>query len=107
MLPLLNEEGALCGSSYLNEAFREHVRTRLEDEHYLESNGLTMQGIIDKEVVLFENGMKRRIDITKLKVKDLVWIQGIKANSAKNLSRNQINMKTSAITKISRSNRFC
>ncbi len=79
---LLNGAGDLCGSSYLNEAYGEHLRARLEGDDYLEINGLTIQSIIDSEVITFENKMKRSIDVTASHIPaQLVFIQGLLANS--------------------------
>ena len=53
---------------------------RLKDEKYLEKDGLTIQSIVDREMVDFENKMKRNLDVTKKLVTEVVWIQGLKAN---------------------------
>jgi hypothetical protein len=73
--------GDLCGSSFLNEAFREHLRARLEGEDYLEVNSLTIESIIDSQVILFENDMKRSADVTAPNIPtEFVFIQGLRAN---------------------------
>ncbi len=78
---VLNGPGDLCGSSYLNEAFREHLRARLEGEDYLEVNGLTIEGIIDSQVIAFENEMKRSVDVAASNIPtEIVYIQGLRAN---------------------------
>lgn len=74
-------QGDLCGSSYLNEAFREHLRARLEGEDYLEVNGLTVESIIDSQVIAFENEMKRSVNVVASNPSDIVYIQGLRANS--------------------------
>ena len=74
-------QGDLCGSSYLNEAFREHLRARLQGEDYLEVNGLTIESIIDSQVIVFENEMKRSIDVVASNIPtEIVYIQGLRAN---------------------------
>src|SRR5271170_3689531 len=74
-------QGELCGSSYLNEAFREHLRARLQGEDYLEVNGLTIESIIDSQVIAFENEMKRSIDVVASDIlSEIVYIQGLRAN---------------------------
>jgi len=74
-------QGDLCGSSYLNEAFREHLRARLEGEDYLEVNGLTVESIIDSKVISFENEMKRSVDVVASNIPpEIVFIQGLRAN---------------------------
>ncbi|RSL69654.1 hypothetical protein CEP54_002134 [Fusarium duplospermum] len=39
--------GGLCGSSYLNEYFREHLLKLLEDQTQLEVNGVTIRGLVE------------------------------------------------------------
>lgn len=78
---VLNGLGDLCGSSYLNEAFREHLRTRLKGEDYLEVNGLTIESIIDSQLFTFENEMKRSINVAASNIStEIVYIQGLQAN---------------------------
>jgi hypothetical protein len=75
-------QGGLCGSSYLNEAFQEHLRARLRGEDYLEINGLTVESIIDSQVITFENEMKRSVDVVASNIPcEIVYIQGLRANS--------------------------
>src|SRR5436189_6094499 len=75
-------QGDLCGSSYLNEAFREHLRARLEGEDYLEVHGVTVESIIDCQVIAFENEMKRSVDVVTPHIPtEIVYIQGLRANS--------------------------
>lgn len=79
---VLNELGDLCGSSYLNEAFQMHLRARLEGEGYLEVGGLTIESIIDSQVIAFENEMKRSVDVVASNIPtEIVYIQGLRANS--------------------------
>ena len=78
---VLNKPGDLCGSSQLNEAFREHLRARLGGENYLEVNGLTIESIIDSQVIAFENGMKRFINVVAYhNPTQVVFIPGLRAN---------------------------
>ncbi|PMD44863.1 hypothetical protein L207DRAFT_240865 [Hyaloscypha variabilis F] len=73
--------GDLCGSSYLDEAFREHLRARLGGEDYLEVNGLTIESIIDSQVIAFENELKRSIDVVASNIPtQVVFIPGLRAN---------------------------
>jgi hypothetical protein len=75
-------QGDLCGSSYLNEAFQKHLRARLKGEDYLEVNGLTVEGIIDSQVIAFENETKRSVDVVASNIPtEIVYIQGLRANS--------------------------
>lgn len=89
-------QGDLCGSSYLNEAFRKHLRARLEGEDYLEINGLTIESIIDAQVIAFENEMKRSIDVVASNIpSEVVYIQGLQANSHpdKRFLRNRVKIE--------------
>ncbi|CAG8983994.1 hypothetical protein HYALB_00009003 [Hymenoscyphus albidus] len=85
--------GALCGSSYLNKAFQEHLSARLKDEDYLERNGISIRSIVDTEVVKFENNIKRKIDIIRpTSVFEFVEIQDLRADPRKNFGRNRLRL---------------
>lgn len=93
-------QGDLCGSSYLNEAFREHLRARLEDEDYLEdyleADGVTVESIIDAQVIAFENEMKRSVDVVAPNIPtEIVYIQGLQANPhpEKRFLRNRVKIE--------------
>lgn len=74
-------QGGLCGSSYLNEAFQKHLRSRLKGEDYLEVNGLTIESIIDSQVITFENQMKRSVNVVASNIpSEIIYIQGLLAN---------------------------
>ncbi|RYP15476.1 hypothetical protein DL765_005683 [Monosporascus sp. GIB2] len=54
----------LCGSSYLNEAFRGLLREKLKDEMYLERGQVTLDGIVENILISeFEYKTKRHYDI--------------------------------------------
>ncbi|OBT51183.1 hypothetical protein VE04_08148 [Pseudogymnoascus sp. 24MN13] len=73
--------GALCGSSFLNEAYQAHLHSRLQGEDYLEVNGLTIESIIDAQLFSFENEMKRSVDVVASNTPpEFVFIQGLQAN---------------------------
>ncbi|RYP70522.1 hypothetical protein DL769_004936 [Monosporascus sp. CRB-8-3] len=56
--------GDLCGSSYLNEAFRDLLREKLKDERYLERGQVTLDGIVENILISeFEYKTKRHYDI--------------------------------------------
>ncbi|RYP55275.1 hypothetical protein DL768_000030 [Monosporascus sp. mg162] len=56
--------GDLCGSSYLNEAFRGLLREKLNDERYLEQGQVTIEGIVGNILLSeFEYKTKRHYDI--------------------------------------------
>ena len=83
--------GALCGSSYLNEAFERLLNERLAGEDYLETNNMTIKGIVDMHVVDFENGLKRSFDLTRRKPNpETVFIQGLKPNNKKGFRNNRL-----------------
>jgi hypothetical protein len=56
-------QGALCGSSYLNEEFEKLLRHRLAGHHELEKYGMTIEGKINELVQKFETDIKRSVDI--------------------------------------------
>ena len=88
---MLTIKGALCGSSYLNEAFQKLLEKRLEGEHYLERNGLTISGIVNKKVIEFENKLKRSHDVTSQNQKSVpIVIEGLIANPGKRFQRNRL-----------------
>ncbi|KAM0169736.1 hypothetical protein ACHAPF_009685 [Botrytis cinerea] len=95
--------GDLCGSSYLNEALREHLSARLRGEDYLEVNRSTIEGIIDKLLVKFENDVKRNIDVAADSV-PTVWIDipGLRANKNpdKRFLNNRLKMGCADLKKI-------
>jgi hypothetical protein len=83
--------GALCGSSYLNEAFEKLLTERLAGEDYLETNNMTLKGIVDMHVVDFENTIKRSVDVTNRNWEaETVWIQGLRPNSKKRFKSNRL-----------------
>ena len=84
--------GALCGSSYLNEAFQNLLLERLEGEEYLEQGGLTIRGIVDVKVVEFENSIKRSIDVVDGNQKEAIGITYLKPNKEKKFQKNRLNL---------------
>jgi hypothetical protein len=97
---VLNKLGDLCGSSYLNEAFREHLRSRLESEDYLEVNGLTIESIIDSQLFSFENETKRSINVSASNIPTVnLYIQGLRANPnpEKRFNNNRLRLERLAI----------
>ena|ERR1700753_2393754 len=55
-------DGSLCGSTYLNERFREYLKTRLKDEKYLEKGRTTIDTVVDFVMPEFETKVKRTVD---------------------------------------------
>ncbi|RHZ51804.1 Hsp70 family protein [Aspergillus thermomutatus] len=92
-------EGALCGSSYLNERFEEILRDRLRDETYLASptagtgKKITIEGIIASKVCEFETRVKRNCDIMDRNFTGHpFFIQGLKENQAKKFTDNRMRL---------------
>ncbi|CZR60755.1 related to hsp70 protein [Phialocephala subalpina] len=85
--------GGLYGSSYLNEAFREHLQARLEEENYLEDRGWTIERIINIAMLDFENRTKRKLDLTDptLSIEGIV-VQGLRPNTQKRFKNHCIIM---------------
>jgi hypothetical protein len=91
---VLKIPGCLKGSSFLNEAFREHLRRRLQgEEQDIEVNGFTMEGIIDEAAAKqFEWSNKRTVDVTRNIKPQLIQVHGLKANVRKNFDQNHVKM---------------
>lgn len=79
---LIKTPGALCGSSYLNEAMRQFSRSQLQDELYLETyRSIPIEVIIEKDVIsMFENRVKRGVDFEKVNQKYRFPIDGLRAS---------------------------
>lgn len=57
----------------------------------IELHGYTIDGIIETEMVKFENTVKRKIEITNLSLRQhIVSVQGLKANAKKNFGNNKV-----------------
>jgi hypothetical protein len=64
---------------------------RLEDETYLEQNGFTIEGIVDTEVIKFENKTKRSLDVNDRNMPtEKIVVQGLRANDRKGFGTNRI-----------------
>ncbi|KAJ3464653.1 hypothetical protein MRS44_009439 [Fusarium solani] len=68
--------GGLCGSSYLNEYFREHLLKLLENQTQLEVNGVTIRGLVEHIMVNIETTHKRCWDIYLNKKKLSLFVSG-------------------------------
>ncbi|KAM6525643.1 hypothetical protein FALCPG4_011179 [Fusarium falciforme] len=55
--------GGLCGSSYLNEYFREHLLKLLEKQTQLDVNGVTIRGLVEHIMIKIETTHKRRMAV--------------------------------------------
>ncbi|OJJ45229.1 hypothetical protein ASPZODRAFT_548791 [Penicilliopsis zonata CBS 506.65] len=83
-------EGALCGSSYLNEAFERLITKRLSEETYLTQNGLTPEGVVAGPMTAFEN-VHKRVDVTNTRFPGTdVNVTGLKANRTKRFKANRM-----------------
>ncbi|EMR66716.1 putative hsp70 family protein [Eutypa lata UCREL1] len=80
--------GGLCGSSYLNEAFKVLLKDKLKDEKYLELGEVTLDGIVEHIVLSqFEEGQKRHFNIDtpgKLRLPLRFICGGLRDNEEKN-----------------------
>ncbi|KAF4216265.1 hypothetical protein CNMCM8980_005267 [Aspergillus fumigatiaffinis] len=92
-------EGALCGSSYLNERFEEILQDRLKDETYLAPSTpgarktITIEGIIASQVWEFETRIKRNCDIMDSNFTGYpFYIQGLRENHEKNFTDNRLRL---------------
>ncbi|KAH7235111.1 hypothetical protein B0J15DRAFT_407355 [Fusarium solani] len=74
--PSLTTAGGLCGSSYLNEYFREHLLKLLENQTQLEVNGVTIRGLVEHIMVNIETTHKRCWDIYLNKKKLSLFVSG-------------------------------
>ncbi|KAE9363645.1 hypothetical protein N431DRAFT_422567 [Stipitochalara longipes BDJ] len=93
---LVPSDGCLKGSSFLNEAFKEHLRERLLGEEVdIETNGFTVTGIIEKAALNFEYSMKRGIDVTGKVASQHIMIGGLKENREKRFKDNRVVMDRS------------
>jgi hypothetical protein len=63
----------------------------LENENYLETHGYTIEGIVDKEVLQFENQIKRIVDVNDNTMPNTrIDIQGLKADNKKGFGKNKM-----------------
>jgi hypothetical protein len=87
-------KGGLYGSSYLNEAFRKHLLSRLEGERsYLERSGITVEGIVNQATIRFENEWKRSMNVLDKKMKAiLIFIEHLKLDIEKRFKDNRLIM---------------
>ncbi|PMD47527.1 hypothetical protein L207DRAFT_506529 [Hyaloscypha variabilis F] len=98
---LVPADGCLKGSSFLNEAFKEHLRQRLLGEEVdIETNGFTVTGIIEKAALNFEYSMKRGIDVTGKVQPQYIFIGGLRENSEKRFKDNRVVMDRSDFIQI-------
>jgi hypothetical protein len=76
LIPSLTTAGGLCGSSYLNEYFREHLIKLLQNQTQLEVNGVTIRGLVEHIMVKIETTHKRCWDIYLNKKKLSLFVSG-------------------------------
>ena len=77
-----------CGSSFLNDGYEQRIKQRLEGE-VLAFRGSQLDHYIDRLVTTWENGEKRRIDVTnKRRDPNDLCIMGLKADREKNFIDN-------------------
>jgi hypothetical protein len=79
----------LCGSSFINERFKYHVKDRLKDELYLETGNESIDQIIESEAIMgnFEHKFKRLMNFRNKALADQrFYIRALRENREKNLS---------------------
>lgn len=75
--------GDNCGSSYLNDNYRDMLLNRLQDEDYLLNNGETLDAIVNRLIPDFENEYKRRVNVMK-RIGHRVYIAGLRSDEQMN-----------------------
>ncbi|KAF9888242.1 hypothetical protein FE257_008811 [Aspergillus nanangensis] len=80
--------GALCGSSYLNEAFKNKVEERLKGETYLQNMEVKINSIMEH----FENQLKRNFDPAKKRYTERLMIDNLKANKEKDFTAHKMHI---------------
>ncbi|QSZ36109.1 hypothetical protein DSL72_007234 [Monilinia vaccinii-corymbosi] len=76
--------GDNCGSSYLNDRYKDMLLNRLQDEHYLLKNGETLEEIVNRLIPNFENEYKRRVNVMKRISGHGVYIAGLRSDEQMN-----------------------
>jgi hypothetical protein len=56
-----DQQGVLCGSTYLNQRLRNLLKNRLKDEHYLHD----IENILDENTRTFDLDFKKEFDGTE------------------------------------------
>lgn len=83
-----------CGASFINQKYKDYLHSRLKNKTYLETNGETIQSIIEAKVIEFENGRKRLLDTTRENLPiETVCIHGLKENRKKGYRQNRLIIK--------------
>ncbi|TGO49691.1 hypothetical protein BCON_0203g00020 [Botryotinia convoluta] len=75
--------GDNCGSSYLNDGYRDMLLNRFQDEDYLFKNGDTLESIVNRLIPDFENEYKRRVNVMK-RCGHRVYIAGLRGDERMN-----------------------
>ncbi|TGO36697.1 hypothetical protein BHYA_0117g00210 [Botrytis hyacinthi] len=75
--------GDNCGSSYLNDNYKDMLLNRLQDEHYLFKNSDTLESIVNRLIPDFENEYKRRVNVMK-RCGHRVYIAGLRGDEQMN-----------------------
>ena len=82
-------KGLSCGASFLNEEFRNFLEDRLEEASIQTNTPLSK--ILDSTVIGWENGQKRKIDVTKKEQKiDSIHIPGLKRDDSRGFSSDSL-----------------
>ncbi|KAJ9133270.1 Hsp70 family protein-like protein [Pleurostoma richardsiae] len=85
---VVEPSGGLHGSSFINEAFRKHLRELIKEERYLEQGLETLDGIVEKYMIAeFEYKIKRNFDYTVANGRKRVQIPYLRDNPERGISR--------------------
>lgn len=71
------------------------MRGRLDTENYLETEGYTIDSIVDEMMVPFENQIKRTTDVNKKGLGISIKIRGLKEDKEKKFMENRILLRPS------------
>ena len=84
---LVEPGGCTHGSSLLNRDFRKLLKRRIEGQREkIETRQYTLEGILDEQVLEFEDRLKRRANIYSLKARlEILKIKGLEADPGKRL----------------------
>ena len=75
----------------MNQAFKTHVRERLQDEVYLYETGYTLEYVVDRACLFFENYDKRKKDATGMP-RGSIEIPHLRADAKKRFQNNVMMM---------------
>jgi hypothetical protein len=92
---MLTEQGKLCGSSFLNDEFRKHIRARLTPvwkqlSQALKAGNSTFECEIESAVNVFEHSIKRTFGTSATMLDERVKIYGLNSDAKRRFDCNSI-----------------